>query len=310
MHDKLFLKPVFKEMIWGGNRMRGSFGYDIPGEDTGEAWIVSAHAQGNCVIAEGIYSGETLSSLWEHHRELFGNEGGAVFPLLVKIIDARADLSIQVHPDDCYAKEHENGALGKTECWYILDCDKDASIIVGHNACSKEELRQMIEKNQWNQLIRTIPIKPGDFFQITPGTVHAIKGGTLLIETQQSSAITYRLYDYDRLSDGAPRELHIDKSIDVIRCPHKDYKSSAVPVVADGYVKTKLVACEYYTVEKFDITKTVTLSEVLPFLIVSVIDGEGDADGHPVKKGDNFILPNGYGSCCITGMLSLITSHL
>lgn len=145
---------------------------------------------------------------------------------------------------------------------------------------------------------------------IEPGTVHAIKGGTLLLETQQNSAITYRLYDYDRLAEGKLRELHIDKSIDVICCPHKENKSAAVPEAMDGYRQTRLVSCEYYTVDKYDITKSLTLEEDLPFLIVSVIEGEGLVDGHPIKKGDNFILPSGYGACCFTGIISLITSHI
>lgn len=310
MQDILFLKPVFKEMIWGGNRMRESFQYDIPGENTGEAWIVSAHPQGDCMVTGGPFAGETLSELWDNHRELFGDIGGDVFPLLVKIIDAKQDLSIQVHPDDEYAKAHENGALGKTECWYILECDKDASIVVGHSAASKEELKQMIESGKWDQLIQTRPIKPGDFFQIEPGTVHAIKGGTLLIETQQSSAITYRLYDYGRLSGGKPRELHIDKSIDVINCPYCEDVSQRKPEIHPGVTKTELISCRHYTVNKYDVTEEVQLSVSCPFLIVNIIDGEGKADGHAVKKGDSFLLPSGYGSCTLSGRLSFITSHI
>lgn len=310
MHELLFINPVFKEMIWGGNRMRDTYGYDIPGDDTGEAWAVSAHPQGDCTISEGTYEGCTLSQLWNKHRDLFGGISGDVFPLLVKIIDAKQDLSIQVHPDDHYAMEHENGSLGKTECWYILDCDKDATIVIGHNAASREELTRMIHDEEWDKLIRVRPIKAGDFFQITPGTVHAIKAGTLLLETQQNSAITYRLYDYGRLSGGKPRELHIDKSIDVIRCPHEDYPVTRIPEKHDGYTREQLVACKYYTVDKYDISGVMTLSQDKPFLIVSVIDGSGKVDGHEVKKGDHFILPYEYGKCRIEGTLSLITSHV
>lgn len=310
MGDILFLEPIFKEMIWGGSCMKERFGYNIPGEHTGEAWIVSAHSQGDCPITEGHFKGETLNSLWNSHRELFGGITGEVFPLLVKIIDAKEDLSIQVHPDDHYAETHENGALGKTECWYILDCEKDASIVVGHNASTKEELQQMIADKKWMELIQVRPIKPGDFFQIPPGTVHAIKGGTLLIETQQNSAVTYRLYDYDRLSDGKPRELHIEKSIDVIRCPHTDSPSCKEPQQFAGYKKQELVSCSYYTVDKYDISERLCLSQDYPFLIVNVIDGQGRIDGHDIKKGCNFILPYRYGAFEITGHLSLITSHL
>ena len=157
----------------------------------------------------------------EKHPEVFGKVDSDRFPLLIKIIDAKDDLSIQVHPDDDYAKVHENGSLGKTECWYILDCKKNATIVIGHNSRTKEELSRMIHEGKWSEFIREIPIKKGDFLQIDPGTVHAIKGGTLILETQQNSDITYRVYDYGRLSNGKPRELHIDKSIDVITVPAK-----------------------------------------------------------------------------------------
>src|SRR5690554_5282338 len=211
MKDIVFLEPIFKSAIWGGEKLKSIFGYDIPNDHTGECWAISAHKNGDCLIASGQYKGKTLSWLWDNHRELFGNIQGDVFPLLIKIIDAKADLSIQVHPDDKYAMVNENGSLGKTECWYILDCDEDAKIVIGHNARNKDELKAMIKDNRWQELIKLKPIKKGDFFQINPGTVHAIKGGTVLLETQQSSDVTYRLYDYDRLDNGKPRELHINK---------------------------------------------------------------------------------------------------
>lgn len=136
----------------------------------------------------------------EKHPEVFGNVDSDRFPLLIKIIDAKDDLSIQVHPDDDYAKVHENGSLGKTECWYILDCKENATIVIGHNAWTKRGIKPMIHEGKWSEFIREIPIKKGDFLQIDPGTVHAIKGGTLILETQQNSDITYRVYDYGRLS--------------------------------------------------------------------------------------------------------------
>ena len=183
MSKILYLEPVFKEMIWGGNRLKTDFGYEIPSDNTGECWAVSAHANGDCKVKNGEFKGQTLSMLWEKHRELFGGTKGDVFPLLIKIIDAKQDLSIQVHPDDEYAKENENGALGKTECWYILNCEDDGKIVVGHNAKDKAQLQEMITNNKWNDLIRVLPIKKGDFFQIEPGTVHAIKAGTVILET-------------------------------------------------------------------------------------------------------------------------------
>ena len=195
MRDIIFLQPVFKQMLWGGTRLRDEYGYDIPGDHTGEAWVVSAHSHGDCTVKEGPWAGKPLSWLWENQPQLFGSDGSGQFPLLVKIIDARDDLSIQVHPDEQYARAHENGASGKTECWYVLDCDPDSTIVIGHHAKDREELRRMAAEGRWSDLIRTLPIKKGDFFQIEPGTVHAIRRNTLILETQQSCDITYRLYD-------------------------------------------------------------------------------------------------------------------
>ena len=211
--EPIFLEPVFQEKIWGGDRLRTSFGYDIPSGHTGECWAISGHPGGDCRIKGR--PGQTLGGLWREERALFGGLAGEGFPLLVKLLDAREDLSIQVHPDDSYARLHENGASGKTECWYILDCDPDATIIIGHHARSPRELREMVEGKRWGELLREVPVRPGDFFQIDPGCVHSIRGGTLLLETQQSSDVTYRFYDYDRLSEGRPRPLHIEESLAV-----------------------------------------------------------------------------------------------
>ena len=133
-------KPIFKEAIWGGTRLRDDFGYEIPSDKTGECWAVSAHPDGEGSIAGGTFDGMKLSELWDAHPELFGNLPLDRFPLLTKIIDANGDLSIQVHPDDTYAAEHENGSLGKMECWYIIDCVPGATIVIGHNAKTREEL--------------------------------------------------------------------------------------------------------------------------------------------------------------------------
>lgn len=304
----LFMEPVLKEMIWGGDRLKEEFDYTKATDKTGEAWAVSAHPNGDCVIKNGTWKGQTLSSLWKSHRELFGNLEGEKFPLLIKIIDAKDDLSIQVHPDDNYAKDHENGSFGKTECWYILDCEENGTIVMGHNAKTKDELCQMIDQKKWNDLIRTIPIKKGDFLQIDPGTVHAIKGGTLILETQQNSDITYRVYDYDRLSDGKPRELHVEKSKDVIKVPYEDKKEEKSQK-AGGQVET-LISCSYYTVQKFAITQKEEYVQNKAFQIMSVIDGEGIIDGISVKKGEHFIIPCGYGAYTLDGKMTLIGSFV
>jgi len=310
MKEILFINPVFKSMVWGGERLRTEFGYDIPDDHTGECWAISAHPNGDCIIKNGTFKGKSLSWLWNNRRDLFGNRTEERFPLLIKIIDAKNDLSIQVHPDDEYAYKNENGALGKTECWYILDCKENAQIVIGHNAKDKDELKRMIEQKRWNELIRVRPIKKGDFFQIIPGTVHAIKGGTLILETQQSSDITYRLYDYDRLDHGKPRQLHIKQSIDVIRCPHEDAPTGGKTVRNDTCEIRELVRCRFYTVQKIDLWGRQEMVQDKDFMNVSVIAGEGAIDGIKISKGDHFILPSGYGKFVIDGKMELIISFI
>ncbi len=306
----LFLNPVFTHNIWGGTKLREEYGYDVEGDDIGECWGVAAHENGNCTIKNGTYAGQTLAGLWNDHRELFGNIDGVRFPLLIKIIDAKDDLSIQVHPDDIYAAEHEHGSFGKMECWYILDCKENSSLVIGHNAKTKEELCDMIENKKWKQFIREIPVKKGDFIQIDPGTVHAIKGGITLLETQQNSDITYRVYDYDRLSNGKPRDLHVKQSIDVITVPAKPVEDSIIRVKADKANELcKLIHCKYYTVYEFDVRGTAKLQlDSMPFLILSVVEGRGSVDGNKIKKGDHFILPYGYDTPVFEGDMKLIAS--
>lgn len=307
----LFLKPVFTHNIWGGTKLHEEFGYDVKGDDIGECWGVAAHENGDCIIREGRYAGEKLSHLWKKVPELFGNVDIDRFPLLVKIIDAKSDLSIQVHPDDAYAKVNEHGSFGKTECWYVLDCPKDASLVIGHNAKSKEELADMIHEGRWNDLIREVPVKKGDFIQIDPGTVHAIKGGITVLETQQNSDITYRVYDYDRLSDGKPRQLHVEQSIDVITVPAKDIKESVIAATSvPKNTLQELISCKYYTVFKIDVDGEMIFEQQYPFLMVSIVEGNGIVNSQIVKKGDHFILPAGYGAVEMQGSMQMIASTL
>ena len=310
MKELLFMEPVFKQMIWGGNNLEKKFGYPIPGNDTGECWAISAHPNGDGKIADGKYKGRYLSDLWDREKQLFGYAKGEVFPLLVKLIDAKEDLSIQVHPNDDYAREKEHGALGKQECWYIVDCKEDATIVIGHHAGNKEELARMIKEDRWKELIREIPIQKGDFFQIEAGTLHAIKGGTMILETQQSSDVTYRVYDYDRLSNGKPRELHIEKSLDVINCPHKDKNTRKTVEKKDGYEREVLVSCPEYKVEHIVVNGTGQFEEEKPFALVSVLEGEGFFGKVPVKKGQHFIIPADFGPYVVKGNLEIIKSRI
>ncbi len=307
--ELLFLDPVCTHNIWGGSKLREVFGYPVEGDDLGECWGISAHPEGDGTVRSGAYEGCKLSELWEKHPELFGNLGYDRYPLLTKIIDAQDDLSIQVHPDDAYAKEHENGSLGKTECWYIMDCKENATLVIGHNAKSKEELEEMVHGGKWQELIREIPIRKGDFIQIDPGTVHAIKADTLILETQQNSAITYRLYDYGRLQNGKSRELHIDKSLDVITVPAKSAEDSvkSISELPENRLN-QIYTCEKYTIFKMDVNGSASFEQNCPFLAASVLEGEGTVDGAEVRRGDHFIIPAGYGTVEMTGRMSLILS--
>lgn len=308
--ELLRLKPVFQEKIWGGERLRTVFHYDIPSDQTGECWAISGHPSGDCQLENPEFAGETLGSLWKKRPDLFGNLPGDTFPLLIKIIDAKDDLSIQVHPNDAYAGVHENGALGKTECWYVLDCDPGTKIVIGHNAKTREEMRQMVEEKRWMELIREVPIQKGDFFQINPGCLHAIKGGTLILETQQSSDVTYRFYDYDRLSDGKPRPLHIEQSLAVTQVPHSlEAPEQKTCRQGDANI-THLVTCPYYTVCRVELDGRWETNWDQPFVNVSILGGAGTLDGQPVKMGDHLLIPAEYGQMVLEGSLELIYSHV
>lgn len=310
MKELLFMEPFFKEVIWGGSKMKEKYGYPVPGDDTGEAWVVSGNQHGKSRVKGGSFDGRSLDELWKEHGELFGNPQEQEFPLLVKVIDANDNLSIQVHPDDDYAFRNENGSKGKTECWYILDCEEGADIIVGHRAQNREELEQMIRQGKWDELLNCFPIQKGDFFYIPSGTVHAIRKGTLILEIQQNSDVTYRLYDYGRLQNGKPRELHLAKSMDVIVCPHRNTGSVGAWEERDGYRKRCLAAEKYFTVEQWKVESTLDLEQKYGFLIVDVTEGSGTADKIPVKAGDHFIVPYQYGTLHLEGKLEVITSHL
>jgi mannose-6-phosphate isomerase len=314
LQQPLFLKPVFKERIWGGTALATQFNYDIPTDQTGECWAISAHPNGPSVIENGPFAGMSLDELWKKQPELFGNPKDEVFPLLTKILDANADLSVQVHPEDEYAKVHENGDLGKTECWYILDCKEGADMIFGHNAKTKEELIQQINDGKWNELLRRVKIKPGDFFYVPSGTIHALCEGTLVLETQQSSDTTYRVYDYDRRdAEGNLRELHLDKAIVVTTVPHHESGVTTKVEKREQATITTFVESEFFSVYKWAVDGKAAFSSDEHYLLVSVIKGDGTllhaGERYPLKKGMHFILPVGFGAFELDGNVEFIVSH-
>lgn len=312
MEKVILLNPYFSHTIWGGKKLRDVFGYDEPGDDIGECWGISAHPSGESFVSCGEFEGKRLSELWNEHRELFGNAEGKAFPLLVKIIDAKDDLSIQVHPDDEYARLHENGAFGKKECWYVLDCPEDAELVIGHNAGTSEELRAMVAEGRWDDLIRKVRVRKGDVIQIDPGTVHSITAGVCLLETQQSSDITYRLYDYDRIRNGKKRELHLQKSFDVITVP--------APALS-GQIRNckeqeensirKLVSCDRYTVSKVKVSGEFSFKCDAGFVNATVIEGSGRVFDSEVKKGSHMLITADGAKCIrMSGNMELIISYI
>ena len=313
MSQPLFLQSVMQEKIWGGTRLRDEFGYEIPSDHVGEYWAISAHPHGVSVVKNGPYAGMGLDQLYTEHRELFGNRPEPVFPLLTKILDANDWLSVQVHPDDAYGMEHE-GELGKTECWYIIAADEGAEIIYGHHAQSKEELRQMIEAKEWDDLLARVPVKAGDFFYVPSGTMHAIGSGILILETQQSSDTTYRVYDFDRKDDqGNLRELHIEQSIDVLNLG-APANSRPVEEKVDHLSSTLLVANDFFGVHKWVVNGEVRFEKTHDYSLLSVLAGEGKltvaGKDYPIQKGSHFILPSDVESWTLEGQgIELIVSH-
>ncbi|AIO18625.1 Putative mannose-6-phosphate isomerase YvyI [Candidatus Izimaplasma bacterium HR1] len=266
------MKPVLvQKEVWGGHKIKDNFGYIDAPDRCGEAWGISAHKTFSSVIANTSFKGMTLRELFNNNKELFGNYEGEEFPILVKIIDARDNLSIQVHPNDDYAKQFKS--LGKEECWYVLDTNEYTEIIIGHKAKTKEELHKAIDQDRIEDLVNAFPIKKGDFFYINAGTLHAICKGTTLLEVQQSSDITYRVYDYNRLQDdGTLREIHKGKAKDVITVP-------------DNRVN-KIHRDRYFT---YDIIQNNTLTKEVSHKhgdYIFILEGEGLFDKVPVRIGD------------------------
>lgn len=307
----LKIKPVFKEMIWGGHKLRDIFNYEIPSDQTGECWAISGHKNGDCEIVNTEYAGKTVAWLFENHRELFGNVEGDQFPLLVKIIDAKNDLSVQVHPDDEYAGIHEN-SLGKTECWFVLQADEGTRMVMGHHAKTKEELVKAIENDDYDNLLNSFKINQGDFFYIPTGTIHAICSGSLIYEAQQSSDITYRVYDYHRKDkDGNERQLHVQQSIDVTTVPFVQTDSASfVTTDLENGTKTRYAESDFFTVDQYLMTGKNTLTNDKPFQMVSVLEGEGTLDGETVKKGDHFIVCSDQKEVVYDGTMTVMIATL
>lgn len=276
----------------GGSSFKRLFQYPTS-ETCGEAWGISAHPEGSSIIRNGKYKGMDLRTLYMEHRELFGDYPDDTFPILVKLIDAKQNLSVQVHPNDNYAKKYFS--RGKEECWTILSHNEDASIYIGHHAKTKQEWITALKENKVESLLASYPIHKRDFFYIKTGTIHAIKAGTTLLEVQQSSNITFRLYDYNREQDGKKRELHIKEAMDVMNIP--DHTLQRTPL--DTYFK-------------YDI---VTVSKVMEYTsdiygdYIFVLEGQGRINDIPIAAGD-FLMVTATDYYKISGNVSVQRTRL
>ncbi len=316
--EALKLIPEFKDYIWGGTKLRDEYNKQCDYEKIAESWELSCHKDGNSVIENGEYSGFSLTEyIQKVGKKVLGSacDKFESFPILIKLIDAKDNLSVQVHPDNDYALRVE-GEYGKTEMWYIVDCDEGASLLYGFNEnITKDEFKKHIEYNSLLEVANSVNVKKGDVFFIEAGTLHAIGKGILIAEIQQNSNTTYRIYDYGRVgNDGKPRELHIDKAVEVTDlCPAKEYPEQPVEKY-DGYNMKLLSSCEYFSVYNIELkSKALLNADKISFNSMLILDGEGTLNGLAensnsisFKKGDSIFIPAEFGEYEIIGKANII----
>ncbi len=297
----LFLKPYFSEKIWGADNLK-QFGFKLPSKHVGEAWVISGYKDKSSLIANGKYKGIDLYNLYKKYPKLFNNPKTKEYPLLVKLLDCNDDLSVQVHPKDKYAKEHFN-EFGKNECWYVLNAKSNSSIVYGHNAKNHKELVKQVKNGEWKKLLKNKKVKTNDFVYVPTGTIHALKAGLLIYELQQSSDVTFRLYDYDRQKIDPSRKLHVDESLANISAPFKTPKFI--------HNKNTLIKTKSFTLLNIKNTskKAYSFSKA-KWLQCTVIGGSGTINSQKIKKGDSFIVlgkqPQKFS---LTGKVNILLSY-
>ncbi|MBQ6489619.1 MAG: class I mannose-6-phosphate isomerase [Solobacterium sp.] len=298
-----FLKPAGKDYLWGGRRLNDDYAKNIDMTPLAETWECSTHPDGPSTVSSGIYEGRLLSDVLKEHPEYIGThphtEGE--LPILIKLIDAKKDLSVQVHPDDVYAETYENGQLGKDEMWYVLDAKKDSTLIYGLNrTVTKDELRAGIEDGSITRYLQKVPVHKNDVFYIKAGTIHAIGAGVLLAEVQESSNLTYRLYDYDRTDrNGSKRELHVEKALSVadLNAAERPVQPMRLLNYRRGWASEFLYRCKYFQTERIllnteRIREMVTVqTDSLSFMVMLCLEGSG------MLRYENEILPFFKGDC-------------
>lgn len=317
--EPLRLSPAFKDYLWGGQRLRREFGKKTDLSPLAESWELSCHEAGLCVIENGAYAGRTLRDyLRENPKHLSASASADTeFPLLIKLIDAQQMLSVQVHPDDDYARRVEN-ASGKTEMWYVVSASPGAGIYYGFNeAVTKNEMAEAIRSKTLTTLLSWVPAEAGDVFYIPAGTVHAIGAGLLVAEVQQSSDVTYRLWDYGRVgADGKPRALHIDKALDVaVREPREPTLPYEPDREVPGGTIRHLVKDERFVVDAIHLRGLIEdFAGEESFVSLLCLSGEGALlwgdEAMAIRKGQSIFLPAGFGAFRLAGMMQLLRTTL
>lgn len=316
------LYPVYKDAIWGGEKLKKEYGKVSTLPRIAESWELSCHPDGISSIGVAGIDASNPVPLTEFIRirgkaEVLGTRPAAFssFPVLIKLIDAASDLSIQVHPDDRYAMKQE-GTSGKTEMWYVIDAEEGASILWGFDhLVTREEVKAAALDGTLERICNRVLVHKGDVFWINAGTLHAIGGGITLAEIQQNSSLTYRLYDYGRLgTDGKPRELHLEKALDVLKYERPVRRG---PIgrkeIHQGYTRTLLGSCHYFTVSEIELTgEYMGLATPLSFHCLTVAEGsiliENEGQRVEGKKGDSFLIPAGAGVYTLRGRGNILVT--
>lgn len=303
------LKPAYKDYIWGGEKLRSIYGKETNLSPLAESWELSCHPDGLSIISGGDYDGKTLDSYIKENKGCLGTLCKSdELPILIKLIDAQDNLSVQVHPDDEKAKAWEN-QNGKTEMWYVVQADKGAKMTCGvKRDITNEELQRAIENNSVEDLLNTAPSKKGDVFFVEAGTVHAIGKGNVIAEIQQNSNVTYRLYDYGRVGkDGKPRELHVEKGVKASNCSKSEPRKT--PVCSDG--SRLLGSCEYFAVREIKLSKTQEFcADEKSYHALMVVEGtvklSAENSVMEIKTGETVFIPANFGEYTLNGSATIL----
>ena len=311
----ILLKPAAKDYLWGGSRLNDDFGKDIPISPLAETWECSTHPEGQSVVASGQDEEKLLGDVLCAHPEYLGTHplqtmnGKPELPILIKLIDATRNLSIQVHPDDAYALVNEN-SLGKTEMWYVLSAKKDASLVYGFNQNVDEEcVRKALAEGKIDNYLNHVPVHKDDVFFVEAGTVHGIGAGILLAEIQESSNLTYRLYDYNRVDkNGKERELNVDKALQVMQMKSSNAPRQPMRVLKykKGCASELLMRCKYFQVERLLVNSDINHS------LMEYRTGKNSfhallcMDGYGTLTGGNFVLNFYKGNCIFVPAESMV----